>query len=580
MADISNIRHSLAHLLAAAVLEQYPDTKLAIGPVTDEGFYYDIQLTEGASLSPGDLSSLEARMKELVRGNLPFERIPSSVAEAREYFQNQPYKQELIDEIEAEGDDITLYKTGNFTDLCRGEHVENTSEINPDAFVLDRLAGAYWRGDENNAMLTRIYGLAFETPEELAAYQERREEAAKRDHRKIGKELDLFVFSDLVGSGLPLFTPKGTIVRDEIDRYSRELRRSRGFQDVWIPHITKTDLYKKSGHWDKFGDELFLVTSQETSDEFALKPMNCPHHTQIYAARPKSYRDLPVRYMNTTTVYRDEKTGELGGLSRVRSITQDDSHVFCTIEQIDEEYASIMEIVSGFYRTIGMEFRARLSFRDPQDTSGYLGDDALWENAQNALSVIAKNGSFEYFIAEGEAAFYGPKIDFMATDALGREHQVATAQLDFVQPKRFGLVYIDKDGAEKTPVMIHLAIAGSLERFLAVYIEHTAGAFPAWLAPVQVAVLPVAASHAEYALSVVKANTQAGLRVEYYEPDETLGKRIRAAKMQKIPYVLVVGDAEKDAHAVTVESRDRGKEGQKPLEEFKESLLSEIRERR
>ena len=583
MNSLEHKRHTLAHLLAAAVKDLYSETTtphLTLGPAIDTGFYYDIDFRDSAKPTEADLARIEKKMKELLSSWKEFGKEEKSPEEAKELVGDNPYKRELIDEIASKGEPITFYTCGGFTDLCRGGHSEHPhTDIDPDSFMLDRIAGAYWRGDEKNSMLTRIYGLAFDSKEELQSFLATREEAKKRDHRKIGKELGLITFSELVGGGLPLFTPKGTVLREEIHKYSQELRTARGFERVWIPHITKTDLYKTSGHWDKFGDELFLVKSQETSDEFVLKPMNCPHHTQIYASEPRSYRDLPVRFLETTTVYRDEKKGELAGLSRVRSITQDDSHVFCRPDQIEEEYAAIMDMVLEFYQTIGMKFRARLSFRDPKAPEKYLGDESLWTTAQEKLEAIAKTGGFDYFIAEGEAAFYGPKIDFMATDALGREHQLATGQLDFVQPARFNLTYTDTDGQEKMPVMIHLAIAGSLERFLSVYIEHTAGVFPLWLSPIQVRILPVSEKHLEYANEVFKTLKEAGVRVEVDDANESLGKKIRDAKGQKIPYLLVVGDAEVKDGTITVESRDKGKLDAMNTEELLSLLKKEIESR-
>ncbi|TAJ14787.1 threonine--tRNA ligase [Patescibacteria group bacterium] len=567
-------RHTLAHLLAAAVMKLWPDTKRTIGPAIDNGFYFDFEFTH--PLSEKDFGKIEKEMRKLLPTWTSFERSELTSDEAKKEYPNNQYKHELIDEFTADGSKVSFYKSGEYSDLCRGGHVENPKEeIASDSFKLDRIAGAYWRGDEKNPMLTRIYALAFDTKEELDQYIAMQEEALKRDHRKLGKELDLFTFSDLVGSGLPLFTPKGTVLREEIHTFSQALRTSRGFQKVWIPHITKTDLYKRSGHWDKFGDELFLVKSQETTDEFVLKPMNCPHHTQIYAGKNRSYRDLPLRFLETTAVYRDEKKGELSGLSRVRSITQDDSHVFCRPDQIEVEYQAIMNMVVEFYKVVDMKFRARLSFRDSQTPEKYFGEESLWDMAQEKLETIAKSGGFEYFIAKGEAAFYGPKIDFMATDALGREHQLATAQLDFVQPARFELTYTDSDGTEKTPVMIHLAIAGSLERFLSVYIEHTAGAFPLWVAPVQVKILPVSEKHNEYGASVFATLKNAGIRVEIDDANESLGKKIRNAKKEKIPYLFVIGDKEVEAGTVSVENRD-GSEGAQELSVIVKSLQEKI----
>lgn len=560
MSDPNNIekkRHTLAHLLAAAVLKHYPHAKLTIGPAIDNGFYYDIDFPEGDAPGDEDLKDIQKTMKKLIGSWSDFTHREVSVAEARELYQDNPFKLELINELEAKGETITLYTSGDFTDLCRGGHVEEPSkDIDPDSFKLNKIAGAYWRGDEKNPMLTRIYGLAFDTKDELDGYLNQLEEAKKRDHRKLGKELDLFTFSELVGSGLPLYTPKGTMLRELLSNFSESLQVQYGFQKVWIPHITKTDLYKTSGHWDKFGHELFLVTSQESSDEFALKPMNCPHHTQIYISQPRSYRDLPVRYMETTTCYRDEKTGELGGLTRVRSLTQDDAHVFCRPDQIEQEFENIMNMIKSLYGALGMEFKARLSFHNPDEKEEYLGDEKLWQEAETKIEQVAKNLKLNYFVATGEAAFYGPKIDVMVIDALGREWQCATEQLDFVQPERFGLEYTDSDGNKKTPVMIHKALLGTVDRFLGVYIEHTGGNFPVWLAPTQIAIIPVSEAHNEYAIKVTEDLKMAGFRVELFNENESLGKRIRKAKQDKLPYFAVIGDKEVSGQTVTLESRD------------------------
>ncbi len=579
MSSLEYRRHTLAHLLAAAVTTLYPNALPTIGPAIDTGFYYDFDFLEN-TLKEEDLEKLERKMRELLVGWSVFTHQVTSPEVARDYFKTNPYKLELIDEIEKSGEVITLYTCGGFTDLCRGGHAEHPAEeITADSFTLERIAGAYWRGNEKNTMLTRVYGVAFDSNKELERYKGQKEEAEKRDHRKLGKELDLFTFSELVGGGLPLFTPKGTILRDEIDAYSQTLRTARGFSKVWIPHITKTNLYKTSGHWEKFGHELFLVKSQETQDDFVLKPMNCPHHAQIYVSRPRSYRDLPIRYLETTAVYRDEKTGELSGLSRVRAITQDDSHIFCRFDQIEQEYASIMEMVTEFYATMGMQFRARLSFHDSANLGKYLGEESQWKEAEEKLESISKRGNFDYFIARGEAAFYGPKIDFMATDALGREHQLATAQLDFVQPARFELEYTDSDGIKKTPIMIHLAIAGSLERFLSIYIEHTAGVFPLWLSPVQARILPIAETHHVFAQRAFEELKTAGIRIELDDSNETLGKKIRAAKQEKIPYLLVMGDSEVHAQTATLEGRTN-KIGTFPIAQIILQLKEEIAARK
>ena len=579
MASLEEKRHSLAHLLAAAVTERYPNAKPTIGPAVDNGFYYDFDFA-GDIPGEADLAALEESMRELLPSWKTMTGTEVSGKDARDRFANNPYKLEIIDEIIAKGESITLYTADGFTDLCRGGHSGHPSkDIKPDSFSLDRVAGAYWRGDETKPMLTRIYGLAFDTKDELEAYKVQVEEAKKRDHRKLGKELDLFTFSDLVGAGLPMYTPKGTILRDQLTNFSEELQRARGFEKVWIPHITKTALYKTSGHWDKFGDQLFMVKSQESSDEFVMKPMNCPHHTQIYVSKPRSYRDLPIRYMDTTTCYRDEKTGELSGLTRVRSLTQDDGHVFCTMEQIEQEFESIMSMIKKLYGTLGLEFRANLSFSDPKNPEKYLGERSVWDEAERILEAVAKKLDLNYEIALGEAAFYGPKIDIMVTDALGREWQCATEQLDFLQPQRFELEYTAEDGTKKTPVMIHKALLGSVERFLGVYIEHTAGAFPTWMAPVQVRVLPVSDKHGNYAIQVRDQLRLANVRADCDDTSESLGKKIRNSKVEKIPYLLVVGAKEIEDKTVSVESRDNGKLDAMDVGAFVELVQKEVIER-
>jgi threonyl-tRNA synthetase len=446
-----------------------------------------------------------------------------------------------------------------------------------------RVAGAYWRGKDSNPQMQRLYGVAFATDKELRQYLSMLEEAKKRDHRRLGQELDLFVFSDMVGSGLPLFTPRGTVLREELVAFSNQLRERYDFQKVWIPHMTKKDLYEASGHWAKFGDELFLVKSQETSDELVLKPMNCPHHTRIYASQPRSYRDLPLRYLETTTVYRDEKTGELGGLSRVRSITQDDSHVFCRDDQIETEINNLLAAANELYSTVGMGLHVRLSYRD--ETDAYLGSKELWASAQEQLKNAVIANKLEYFEQEGEAAFYGPKIDFMATDAIGREHQVATVQLDFVQPERFKLEYTGQDGSAQQPVMIHCALLGSIERFLSVYIEHTAGKFPVWLAPEQIRFITVNQedSTVEFANKTVAAAKAAGLRVTVDNSNESVGKKIRAAELWKVPYTVVLGEKEISGGDVVPRIRKDIAVNENaaglPLENFLQTVANEAKSR-
>lgn len=561
---VMKMRHTLSHVMAAAVRELYPEAKFGIGPAIDTGFYYDIDFGT-TKVTEADLNRIEKKMRGIVSRKLPMTVRVVSREEAMNWAieENQDLKKELIEEL-PESEKISFYDLGDiFSDLCKGPHVENTSECGP--FKLVSVAGAYWRGDEKRQMLTRIYGVAFETQEELDEYLKRQEEAKARDHRKLGKELDLFCFSDLVGAGLPMFSPRGTVLRDVLANYSLSLRKKAGFERVWTPHITKTDLYKTSGHFAKFGDELFMVKSQVNGDEFALKPMNCPHHTQIFASRPRTYREMPIRYMEPTTDYRDEKTGELGGLSRVRSLTQDDSHVFCRTTQIKEEIQNLVGIVRELYSAVGMnKLRARLSYRNDEDK--YLGDKKLWEMAQKQIKQAAIDNDLEYFEMEGEAAFYGPKIDFMAEDAIGREHQVATVQLDFVQPERFGLEFTNEKGEKERPVMIHHATLGSVERFMSVFIEHTAGWFPFWCAPEMVRILTVNDQVSDYVAKVLEildgvvleeplAHNE--LRYTVDDSADSLGKKIRRATEMKIPAVLIVGPKDVEAKEVSVRLRDK-----------------------
>jgi threonyl-tRNA synthetase len=559
------MRHSLAHIMASSIQHLWPDVKLGVGPVVENGFYYDVDLG-GEQLSADDFERIEAEMQKIIKAGEPFERFEMPVLDAIDWARKygQPYKEELLNDLQREGttsakdldadtlgvaadgdskvENVSFYRNGDFTDLCRGPHVEATNKVG--AFKLMRVAGAYWRGKEGNPQMQRVYGVAFATPKELRQYLDMLEEAKKRDHRKLGQELDLYVMSDLVGSGLPLFTPRGTVIREQLAAYSNELRERFDFQKVWTPHITKKDLYEKSGHWAKFGGELFLVKSQETSDELVMKPMNCPHHTRIYASQPRSYRDLPVRYLETTTDYRDEKTGELGGLNRVRSLTQDDSHVFCRADQIEAEINQLMICAERLYMIVGMDLRVRLSYRD--DSDAYLGSKELWASAQEQLKNAVVANELDYFEQEGEAAFYGPKIDFMARDALGREHQVATVQLDFVQPERFELEYAAEDGTMGQPVMIHCALLGSIERFMSVYIEHTGGRFPVWVAPEQIRLISVnqEPETVKFVEGIVYAAKELGLRVKVDNSNESVGKKIRDAEIWKVPYTVVLGEKE------------------------------------
>ena len=576
--DLAKIRHSASHILAEAVLNLYPNTKLAFGPATDEGFYYDFEFV--SPISDADLEKLEAEMRKIIKEGRSFVQSDKSAAEASAWAKeaDQPYKQEQIGELVDRGEaTLSFYTSGPFMDLCSGPHVEDSSAIG--AIKLLSLAGAYWKGDEKNQQLTRIYGTAFATQEELDTYLAMLEEAKKRDHRKLGQELDLFTFSDLVGAGLPLFTPKGTLMRELIVDKIQKLQAEYGYQRVTIPHITKKDLYETSGHWDKFKEDLFHVRGK-SEQEFVMKPMNCPHHTQLYASKPRSYRDLPIRFMETTMVYRDEQQGELLGLARVRSISQDDGHVFCTLQQTEEEVRNIVRVIKSFYADLGMlnegDYWVSLSVRDPQAPDKYLGDPKNWEVAEKMLESVATVEELDYRRIEGEAAFYGPKLDFMFKDSLGRERQLGTAQVDFVMPERFGLEYIDTDGMAKRPVMIHRAIAGSLERFMAIMIEHFAGRFPLWLSPVQIAVLPVGEVHGDYAAEVYQKLREAGMRAELVLAEESLGKRIRGLEMQKVPYMLIVGDQEKLDGNVAVRSRDKDDLGKMAVSEFIELAHNEI----
>lgn len=577
------MRHSLAHITASAVKRLWPDAKFGIGPVVENGFYYDIDMGE-TKISEQNFSKIEKTMRRIISEGQVFERFVMPIDTAIEWAKEnkQPYKEELLNDLKRSGttvakdldasemgtitdgdaalNEVSFYKNGDFVDLCRGPHVAATKEVG--AFKLMRVAGAYWRGSEKNPQMQRLYGVAFATQQELDEYLERLEQAKLRDHRRLGKELDLFTFSDLVGSGLPLYTPRGTVVRDKLVELSESVRKDVGFQKVWSPHITKKELYEVSGHWSKFGDELFLVKSQETTDELVMKPMNCPHHAQIYAANPRSYRDLPLKYMETTTNYRDEKTGELHGLSRVRSLSQDDSHTYCRPDQVDGIFDQLIEKIQYFYKSIDMELTLRLSLRDESDA--YLGPQELWDFGQKKLAEIAGRNGIEYYSEEGEAAFYGPKLDFMAKDAIGRVWQVATIQFDFVQPERFDLTYIDEAGEKQRPIMVHCAIMGSFDRFFSVFIEHTAGWFPLWCAPEQVRILTINDTINDY-VDEIKA-TLSGVvlmrplkynevRFTTDDRNESLGKKIREATAMKIPVQLIVGPKDKEAREVSVRTQ-------------------------
>lgn len=574
---MDEIRHSLAHLLAAAVLKKYPETKLGIGPVIENGFYYDFLFEK--PINEADLKDFEKEMRRIANARLDFKGEKLTPVKAKKMFRGQPFKQELIKDFSKDKKALTAYHTGNiFADLCRGGHVKNTKEINPESFKLTHLAGAYWKGSEKNPMLTRIYGLAFNTKQELENYQKMMEEAKKRDHRKLGKELKLFTIIDEIGPGLPLFYPKGAILRRLVEEYIIRLQEKRGYVPIWVPHITKGELYKISGHLDKY-DAMYPPMHLEDEADYYLKPMNCPHFMMLYKSEPHSYRELPLRYTSTTTVYRHEKSGELSGLTRVRSLTQDDCHVFTAPEQIEGEINLMLDMIEEVYEKFGFkDFWVRISTHDPKDKEKYIGDKKIWKNAEDSLMKLVAKRNWKHEVGIGEAAFYGPKLDFIAKDVIGREWQLSTIQLDMNLPKRFELEYIDADGSKKQPVVIHRAILGSTERFLAILIEHYGGAFPAWLAPVQAKILAVSDKQQDYAEKVFKELKKSGIRAELAPANETLGKRIREAQIEKIPYILVVGADEESENAVSARQREKGDLGKMTVEEFvkiinKESAL-------
>ena len=601
--DLHAMRHSCAHILATAVTTIWPEARLGVGPVVENGFYYDIDIP-GVTISEDELKSIEKQMQKVVNENQPFVKSVMPVKEALAWAKKsgQVYKEELLNDLmragttlakdldsemlgtasdESKVDEVSFYTNGTFCDLCRGPHVEHTGKVG--AFKLMRVGGVYWRGKDTNPQMQRIYGVAFSSKQELHDHLQMLEEAKKRDHRKLGQELDLFIFSELVGPGLPLWTPRGTVLKTELDKYVQELRDQAGFMQVTVPHITKKDLYEKSGHWAKFSDELFKITTRE-GHIFAMKPMNCPHHTQIYDATQRSYRDLPIRYRESTMVYRDEQTGELGGLSRVRSITQDDAHVFCRYSQVEQEVLSLWDIVETFYATVGIELRVRLSLHDPENRSSYLGTDKQWADVENAMRKIATDRGSAYEEEVGDAAFYGPKFDFMGRDAIGREHQVATIQFDFNQPEGFDLTCINEEGEKERIVMVHCAVMGSHERFLSVYIEHTAGKFPVWCAPEQVRILTVNQTDeiVKTAEDIVDRAKLLGLRVTLDNAQESVGKKIRDSELWKVPYTIVIGEKEAESDEVTPRIRGDMKVGEPTpmkVDNFLKSVANESKAR-
>ncbi len=570
--DLYRLRHSAAHVLAQAVSHLFPEAKMTIGPPTEEGFYYDFDRPTPFTLE--DLQALEAEMAKGVARDESFSVREISRDEALTMFSENPYKSELIREF-PDDERITLYTNGDFTDLCRGPHAESTGHIG--AFKLLNVAGAYWRGNEKNPQLQRIYGTAFFTQAELDEFLHRLEEARKRDHRRLGRELGIFMISPLVGGGLPLWLPKGAVLRETLTEFMRDQQRVRGYQPVITPHLTKRELFEVSGHWEAYKDGLFPSMHDDEGAEFVLKPVNCPFHIQIYANERRSYRDLPVRYAEFGTVYRYEQSGELAGLTRVRGFTQDDSHIFCRPDQLVQEFHGVVDLIMLVFSKLKLEFRARVGLRDPAKPEKYVGSDEVWEQSQAAILEAVEQLEMPHEVVEGEAAIYGPKLDFMVKDAIGREWQLGTVQVDYVLPERFGLEYTGEDGQPHRPVMIHRAPFGSLERFVGVLIEHFAGAFPLWLAPVQAKIIPIADRHAEYCQTVKQRLTDAGMRVEIDTRGERMQAKIRDAQLQKVPYMLVVGDKEAAAEAVSVRSRDKGDLGATPITQFLEQVEAELK---
>ena len=574
-------RHSLSHLLAAAVLELYPEALPTIGPSTDTGFYYDFDFSHrgdaSVTISEKKFGEIEKKMRYIAKTWKGFSGKEISPKEAEEMFGANPYKIELIHELIEKGEKMTAYTSGEFTDLCRGGHTDDMSKIPNDSWKLERVAGAYWRGDEKNKMLTRIYGLAFESKEKLDEYITQREEAEKRDHKKLGKEMELFTISELVGKGLPMYLPKGNIIRTELENFIRHEKEKLGYLFVTVPHIAKKELYIRSGHLGKY-DAMMPIMTDSNGEEFVLKAMNCPHHFEIYNALQHTYKDLPYRIAENTVVYRNEKSGELSGLLRVKGLCQDDTHHIIRKDQIESEIKMILGLMQKVYTIFGFDkYKVEISIRDPKNKSKYFGDDEVWEDAEKILIEQVKKWGVPFTIEEGEAAFYGPKIDIRVKDSIGREWQLTTIQLDFNQPENFDMNYTGEDGKKHRVVVLHVAIFGSFERFFGILIEHYAGNFPLWLSPVQVKVIPVRESHNAYAEKIHSALKDAGVRSEFDGRDINLGKKVREAKNERVPYWIVQGDKEIESDMVTLESRDNGQLGQMKLSELLEKFASEIK---
>lgn len=575
------LRHTAEHVLHTAMQKLYPNLKKAMGPATDDGFYFDFDLDD--KVTEADFPAIEKEMARIIKSGSKMVRREIEADEAKKIFAGNQYKMEWVEEIGQRGEKLSTYQMtlpdGKVIDedLCSGPHLDSVSEIG--AFKLLSVAGAYWHGDEKNKMLTRIYGTAFESQEELDKYLALQEEAKKRDHRKLGRELDLFSFSDLVGSGLPLYSPKGSFVRRTLNDYVEEMQFAEGYTQVWTPQIAKAELFKTSGHYDKYKDSMFRVVSNFSDEEMFLKPMNCPHHTQIYAAQPRSYRDLPLRLTDFAMLYRDEKPGELSGLARTRAFSQDDCHIFCREDQVDAEIDTALQMTKKIMNIFGFKYKYRLSTRDIEHPEKYLGDPKVWDKVEKWAEEIMKRNGIDYFQGPGEAAFYAPKMDLIATDALGREWQLSTLQIDYVMPERFGLTYTDQDGSQKHPVMLHRAIIGSAERMMMILIEHFGGAFPVWLSPTQVTILPVSEKVKEYSEKIAKELKEKGVRIELVEEADSLGKKIRNAEASKVPYMLIVGEKEAESGQVSVRQRGQKDLGVMTLDDFAEKVIKENKEK-
>ena len=568
--------HSSAHLMAEALQAIYPNIKFGIGPAIENGFYYDVDPGEGVAIQEKDLVEIEKKMLELARKNEEYCRIDVSKQEALNHFSslNETYKVELINDLE--DGTITYYRQGDFTDLCRGPHLPNTSYIK--AIKLTSVAGAYWRGNEHNKMLTRIYGITFPKQKMLDEWLVLMEEAKQRDHRKIGKEMELFMFSQAVGSGLPMWLPKGAMLRDRLEAFLRKVQKKYGYEQVITPHIGNVNLYKTSGHFQKYGKDSFqVITTPQEGEEFMLKPMNCPHHCEMYKFKPRSYKDLPVRFAEFGTVYRYEQSGELHGLTRVRGFTQDDAHLFCTPDQLKEEFKKVIDIIFTIFKALSFEnFTAQVSLRDPNNKETYIGTDENWEKAESAIIEAAAEKGLKTTVELGEAAFYGPKLDFMVKDAIGRKWQLGTIQVDYNLPERFELEYTGADNQKHRPVMIHRAPFGSMERFVAVLIEHTGGKFPLWLTPDQVVVLPISEKYNDYAQKVVNFLNNSDIRTVLDDRNEKIGRKIRDNELKKIPYMLIVGEQEMNENKVSVRRQGEGDKGSMTTEEFAEMINKEV----